>query len=153
MHKGASAVAAGTTTTAPAIGGANGVLDGITGAPEPGRGELQDAAPDAQAAADAETPDNSDMLAPDDAIPGATADADAVAPPAPGDAGAADAMPVPGGPDAASVHPFYVEVERGPGVSEVLRIDATSPEQVLVILRDYRGDPRVLRGPSPQPLD
>jgi hypothetical protein len=150
---GATAVAAGATSTTPAIGGGNGVLDGITGAPEPGRGELQDAVPDERAAADAETPDNGDMLAPDDAIPGAAPDADAVAPPAPGDDGAADAMPMPNAPDAASVHPYYVEVERGPGVSEVLRIDATSPEQVLVILRDYRGDPQVLRGPSPQPLD
>ena len=47
---------------------------------------------------------------------------------------------------------WYVEVARGPGVSEILEIDAPGPEQALDVLRDFRGNPRVLRGPSPQPL-
>jgi hypothetical protein len=98
-----------------------------------------------------------DMLAPDDAAaqdgqdenPDAEADADAVAPPGPGEDDGA--MVAPAAPDAA-LHPFYIEVERGPGVNEIIRIDATSPEQALAILRDH-GDPQVVRGPSLQPLD
>jgi hypothetical protein len=60
-------------------------------------------------------------------------------------------MPV--SPETATLQRFYLEVERGPGVNEIIRIDATSPEQALAILRDYRGDPPVVRGPSLQPLD
>lgn len=54
--------------------------------------------------------------------------------------------------DAAPLRTWYVEVMRGPGVSEILEIEATSPEHALSILRDFRGDPRVVRGPSDQPI-
>jgi hypothetical protein len=50
------------------------------------------------------------------------------------------------------LRPWYVEVEVAPGVVQMLQLNAESPEHALAILRDFRGDPRVLRGPSPQPL-
>jgi hypothetical protein len=34
----------------------------------------------------------------------------------------------------------------------MLQLNAESPEHALAILRDFRGNPRVLRGPSPEPL-
>ncbi len=51
-----------------------------------------------------------------------------------------------------SLQTYYVEVTRGPGASEILELDASSPEHALRILRDFRGNPRVVRGPSTQPL-
>jgi hypothetical protein len=54
--------------------------------------------------------------------------------------------------NAAPLRTWYVEVMRGPGVSEMLEIEAATPEQALSVLRDFRGDPRVLRGPSKEPL-
>jgi len=57
-----------------------------------------------------------------------------------------------GGEGTPPLQTWYVEVARGPGVSEILEIAAPSPEQALVVLRDFRGNPRVLRGPSPQPF-
>lgn len=50
------------------------------------------------------------------------------------------------------LHTYYVEVTRGPDASEILELDAKSPEHALRILRDFRGNPRVVRGPSTQPL-
>ncbi|OGT59698.1 MAG: hypothetical protein A3E01_04345 [Gammaproteobacteria bacterium RIFCSPHIGHO2_12_FULL_63_22] len=47
---------------------------------------------------------------------------------------------------------YYVEVMRGPDASELLELEASSPEHALRILRDFRGNPRVVRGPSAQPL-
>jgi len=64
------------------------------------------------------------------------AQADQNAPSAPGD----------------NLRPFFVEVEVAPGQVQMLQLNAESPEHALQILRDYRGDPRVLRGPSPEPL-
>ena len=89
-------------------------------------------------------------IAADGAVPeggGASTDANAT-----GDGAQPSDSPVPPA-GAVTLVPFYVEVERSPGVSEVLRIDAVSPEQALGILRDYRGNPHVLRGPSAQPLE
>lgn len=57
-----------------------------------------------------------------------------------------------GGEGKPALQTWYVEVARGPGVSEILEIDAPSADQALVVLRDFRGNPRVLRGPSPQPF-
>ena len=48
---------------------------------------------------------------------------------------------------------YYVEVMREPGVSELLEVNAQSVEHALAILRDFRGNPRIIRGPSAQPLD
>ncbi len=56
-------------------------------------------------------------------------------------------------PPPADLQTYFIEVERGPGVSEILQVNAKSPEHALTIVRDYRGNPRVLRGPSLQPLD
>lgn len=56
------------------------------------------------------------------------------------------------GVDAAPLRTWYIEVLRGPNVSEILEVEATSPEHALAILRDFRGDPRVVRGPSDEPF-
>ena len=70
------------------------------------------------------------------------------------DSVANDASPGPDDvPPPADLQTYFVEVERGPGVSEVLQVSAKSAEQAMSIVRDYRGDPPVLRGPSLHPLD
>jgi hypothetical protein len=51
-----------------------------------------------------------------------------------------------------NLRPWYVEVEVAPGQVQMLQLNAESPEHALAILRDFRGDPRVLRGPSAEPL-
>lgn len=48
--------------------------------------------------------------------------------------------------------PYYVEVEVAPGQVQILQLNAESPEHARAILRDFRGDPRVLRGPTTEPL-
>ena len=67
-----------------------------------------------------------------------------------------DAPPAPFDPDAgppgAPLLPYFVEVEIAPGQVQQLQLNAESPEHALDILRDFRGDPRVLRGPSTEPL-
>lgn len=63
--------------------------------------------------------------------------------------GTMDAGPYPAGP---ALLPWYVEVEVAPGQVQVLQLNAESPEHALAILRDFRGDPRVLRGPTTEPL-
>ena len=88
------------------------------------------------------------------------------APPAPEDEVLADEAPIPSDeqsiaqgmlPGDAGVAPqlrtYEVEVARGPGVTEILVIDAQSPQHALDIVRDYRGDPRVLSGPALKPAD
>lgn len=47
---------------------------------------------------------------------------------------------------------YYIEVVRGPDASEILELEATSPEHAMRILRDFRGNPRVVQGPSTRPL-
>ena len=47
---------------------------------------------------------------------------------------------------------WFVEVELAPGEVQMLQLNAESPEHALAILREFRGNPRVLRGPSPEPL-
>jgi hypothetical protein len=64
-----------------------------------------------------------------------------------------DAAPdAPNAPGDASLRTWFVEVEVAPGVVQMLQLNAESPEHALAILRDFRGNPRVLRGPSPEPL-
>ena len=105
------------------------------------------------------------MLAPDERFDRAyVQDADAMAvgedvgAPPPVEGALTDTLldpPAMAGPDAAPGMPlssWYVEVEVAPGVVQMLQLNAESPEHALAILRDFRGDPRVLRGPSPQPL-
>ena len=56
------------------------------------------------------------------------------------------------GPPGAPLLTYFVEVEIAPGQVQMLQLNAESPEHALAILRDFRGNPRVLRGPSPEPL-
>lgn len=154
---GASTVAAGKTAAEQAIGDGSGVLDGITGAPQPGRGSAEIAIGDPDALGEDATITEGEAPALDADGNPVAADGDAADAEDPGQSATeqdADPPEAPAPPaDAVTLVPFYVEVERGPGVSEVLRIDAVSPDQALGIVRDYRGNPRVLRGPSTQPLD
>ena len=97
-----------------------------------------------------------DLPTPDNAA-GAQDVADAAAPAAApirsDEQAIAEAMLSPeGGEGRPVLQTWYVEVARGPGVSEILEIAAPSADQALVVLRDFRGNPRVLRGPSPQPF-
>ena len=52
----------------------------------------------------------------------------------------------------AALRPWFVEIEVAPGQVQMLQLNAESPEHALAILRDFRGDPHVLRGPSAEPL-
>ena len=61
---------------------------------------------------------------------------------------AAPAASAPGAP----IRSYYVEVEVAPGQVQMLQLNAESPEHARAILRDFRGDPRILRGPSTEPL-
>jgi len=160
----------------------SGVLGDITGGARPGsannvqRGEdffEGEADENAQADPDAENVAEDGVLAPDPGADQGVQDADAMAmgpdvgatpnaegaltdsllgpPPgaAPSDAAPADAAPsAPGG----NLRSWYVEVEVAPGQVQMLQLNAESPEHALAILRDFRGNPRVLRGPSPEPL-
>ena len=56
------------------------------------------------------------------------------------------------GPPGAPLLTYFVEVEIAPGQVQMLQLNAESPEHARAILRDFRGDPRVLRGPSTEPL-
>jgi hypothetical protein len=155
VRAGVGAAATGESSNQPSIGGTHGVLDGITGAPGPMRGELREEPADDDGAStsfdDVDVPEDGDGIAPpDDAALAGLPSEDGLPPPA--DAGDV-VMPPPPVQDAPPLRPWYVEVEAADGVTEQLRVEATSPEQALRVLRDFRGDPRVLRGPSLQPLD
>jgi hypothetical protein len=156
--------------------GAGGVLSGITGASGRGgnfitsgdadssffEGENagEESAPDAEASVEEAYAAGEDDVAADSMAVGE----DVGAPP-PMEEGAAltdgllDPAPRPApvadpdaGPPGAPLLPYYVEVEVAPGQVQQLQLNAESPEHALSILRDFRGDPRVLRGPSTTPL-
>ncbi len=154
-HAGIDATAGDGLSAEPAIGDGSGVLDGITGAPEPGRSVAEIGPGDATGDGVDDGSAGVDPDASPEATDGSLASPDAhYSSPMEANAGPSDAQGSAMPPAArVTLVPFYVEVDRGQGVSEVLRIDAVSPEQALAILRDYRGDPPVLRGPSTQPLD
>jgi hypothetical protein len=119
----------------------DGVLGDIAGDFEPG----------ARSVVDSPTQDEADADAPVD--DGAAEPADATEAPLTDEQAIAGALLSPeGGEGRPVLQTWYVEVARGPGVSEILEIAAPSSEQALVVLRDFRGNPRVLRGPSPQPF-
>lgn len=59
----------------------------------------------------------------------------------------------PGSAPGAPLLPYYVEVEVAPGQVQVLQLNAESPEHARAILRDFRGDPHILRGPTLEPLE
>ena len=65
---------------------------------------------------------------------------------------AAQMPPPEAAPPGPALMSWYVEVEVAPGQVQMLQLNAESPEHALAILRDFRGNPRVLRGPSPEPL-
>lgn len=48
---------------------------------------------------------------------------------------------------------FYVEVMPDPGVIEMLEVSAESADHARELIRELRGNPRILRGPSTNPLD
>jgi hypothetical protein len=74
---------------------------------------------------------------------------DAPAPQAEPGAPPAPPSTAPGG---GPLRPWFVEVEDANGQVQMLQLNAESPEHAMAILRDFRGNPRVLRGPSPDPL-
>ncbi len=145
MNKAAPAVApvAGAEAGKPASS-KDGVLDDIAGDFQPGDpGSVVDLAtvPDEAAPAASASSVGPDGVDPD------------VAPPPSDEAAIAGGLL---GPEDSAAAPkmqtWFVEVARGPGVTEVLEIEAPTPEQALGVIRDFRGNPRVLRGPSTQPL-
>jgi hypothetical protein len=121
------------------------VLGDITGEPESGPSrpvsEIEDAQADAGQESDANSSDDPNAMMPGENEPPALSDEEAIAGGLLSDDG-----------QAAPLSTWYVEVMRGPGVSEILEIEATSPDHALSILHDFRGDPRVLRGPSQEPF-
>ena len=136
------------------VAGEQGVLNGITGGAE--------SAPDSFAITQADGAQPSP--APDDVPVGFDADAAArgdIADANPSTAvsdeqaianGLLDApSPVQPGPEP-EMQTWYVEVVRGPGVSEIIAVNAESADNALSIIRDYRGNPRILRGPSTSAL-
>ena len=114
-----------------------GVLGGITGGLEPGAAREYE-----------------EEVMPPDAI--AEENPDAIigepAPPPSDEQSIAQGM-LPGADAAPRLRTYEIEVARGPGVSEILVIDAQSPQHVLDIVRDYRGNPQVLSGPDLQSPD
>jgi hypothetical protein len=154
--------------------GAGGVLNGITGAGGRGAdfissgdagssffaeaGEGDEAASDAQ-----ESVDEAYLAGESDVDGDSMAVGEDVGAPPPMEEGAAltdrllDTPPATladpdAGPPGAPLLPYFVEVEIAPGQVQQLQLNAESPEHALQILRDFRGDPRVLRGPSTEPL-
>lgn len=129
-----------------------GVLSGITGASdaqqatvvEPRDANQVDADPSAQASgspgADPEVVGATDLSAVNGEDQAAAT-------------GALDAAVPARDPGGAEMRTYYVEVMREPGVSELLEVNAESVEHALAILRDFRGNPKIIRGPSTQPLD
>lgn len=121
---------------------ANGVLGDFAGARESGSSVVElEQAPDQETI---EANDNSDGQAGGDdaAPPGGQAMTDEEA--------ISGGLLGPGGPP--GLQTWYVEVARGPGVSELLEVQAPSADEAMAVLRDFRGNPRVLRGPSARPL-
>lgn len=121
----------------------DGVLDDIAGDFQPGDSR---AVVDLQSATDESAPAASGSVDDADGV-----DPDVVAPPTDEQA-IAGGLLGPEDPAAPRLQTWYVEVARGPGVTEVLEIEAPTPDQALGVIRDFRGNPRVLRGPSNQPL-
>lgn len=69
--------------------------------------------------------------------------------------GLLDAAPAVGvqPPPAPVLQTYYVEVMPEPGVIESLEVNAESAEHARSIIREFRKNPRIIRGPSTQPLD
>lgn len=139
--------AATASAAPPSLSGETGILNGIAGGPEQGQAAVSDVE-DAAATDDAGTADADAAPTGDAAVaeaPAAVSDEQAIADGLLPSADAEAAKP--------ELQTWYVEVARGPGVSEVLEVNADSADQALSVVRDFRGNPKVTRGPSLQPLD
>lgn len=147
---GAQSAAAGAAAKKPP-GDADGVLSDITGGPDLGkRGRQVQSVDDGQLAG----------------LPAGEADVDpALAddggnPDQPGDDGRELAGGLLDQPAARpedgqgmAMQTWYVEVMHEPGMSEYIQVNAESADHARAIIRDYRGDPQIVRGPSLRPLD
>jgi hypothetical protein len=122
----------------------DGVLDDIAGDFQPGDSR---AVVELETVPDEEAPAASGSVADADGV-----DPDVATPPSDEQAIAGGLLGPEDGAAAPKMQTWYVEVARGPGVTEVLEIEAPTPEQALGVIHDFRGNPRVLRGPSTQPL-
>ena len=153
------ALAGGNATPAQHPLGANGeILSAITGGPELGQPGFVAGAPSQLEPATSATEgglleDGQFPGQPDGQFPGAlTGEGDAVPAEVPLEAHAeVDGVPV--GDAVVELQTWYVEVLRDGNQAEVLQVNAESPEHALEIIRDYRGNPRILRGPTVQPLE
>ena len=121
----------------------DGVLDDIAGDFQPG---------DSRAVVELDTVPDGEAPAASSAAGANGVDPNVVTPPSDEEAIAGGLLGPEDGAAAPKLQTWYVEVARGPGVTEVLEIEAPTPEQALGVIRDFRGNPRVLRGPSTQPL-
>jgi hypothetical protein len=136
------------------LGDADGVLSDITGGPQLGKRQpqvqpIEDGRYQEQSAADAETLDPEDGYA--DLPEGEVAPGDDGQDLAGGLLDRPAASPEDG--QGGSLQTWYVEVMHQPGMSEYIEVNAESAEHARAIIRDYRGDPRIIRGPSIRPLD
>jgi hypothetical protein len=146
----AQALATTAAATKPQAG-ADGVLGDITGSPTPGQSSTVETTPDQQSPTDGQDAPDAAGSAEAAADPGVGGDA---APAAGDEQAIADALLPPEQQPAAPVlQTYYVEVARGPGVTEILQVNAESADNALAIIRDFRGNPKVTRGPSTRPLD
>lgn len=144
---------------------AQGVLGGITGGEESPPGAAQAAFPQAeQDLGDQAMTAGDDASAP--AMPGdenAIQDGEQAASSAPPDDSQAianslldraPATPAPeGAPPPAQLQTYFVEVMSAPGEFEILQVNAESSDDARAIVRAARGDARITRGPSIDPLD
>lgn len=121
----------------------DGVLDDIAGDFQPG---------DSRAVVELQTVPDEEAPAANGSAAANGVDPDVVTPPTDEEAIAGGLLGPEDGAAAPKMQTWYVEVARGPGVTEVLEIEAPTPDQALGVIRDFRGNPRVLRGPSAQPL-
>jgi hypothetical protein len=145
--------AAGAGTAIDPLSADAGVLNGITGAANVGQRAAitttpeDSLAPDDQTAvedgADATADDNGDAAP---AAPDEVSDEQAIAN---GLLDAPGAAPVVAAP---AMQTYYVEIANPSGEVEELEISAESVERARSIVRDFHGNPRILRGPSPEPL-
>ena len=131
-----------------------GVLDDITGGPglatraiDVEQGDEADVLADEAAAAelaDQPTDEYGNILLPPEPISDEQAIANGLLEaPAPGE----EVVPPP------VLQTFYVEVMPDPGVIEMLEVSAESAEHARDLIRELRGNPRIVRGPSTHPLD
>jgi len=132
-----------------------GISAGDAGAPDQDADAVQEQTPDETSDADQNDADSmavgEDVGAAAQAEEGAALTDGLLGPPATAPAAApatAAGASAPGAP----LLTYYVEVEVAPGQVQILQLNAESPEHARAILRDFRGDPRVLRGPSTEPL-